>query len=61
MPLAVWLGAVRKCSAAVVGLDLVLGLSMVRRYSLKRSFKRRLVSPMYCKLQRFRVTLDHVD
>ena len=40
--LAVWLGAVRKCSAAVVGLDLVLGLSMVGR----------LVSPMYCKLQR---------
>ena len=31
MSLAVWLGAVRKCSAAVVGLDLVLGLSMVRR------------------------------
>ena len=29
MSLAVWLGAVRKCSAAVVGLDLVLGLSMV--------------------------------
>ena len=25
MSLAVWLGAVRKCSAAVVGLDLVLG------------------------------------
>ena len=42
MSLAVWLGAVRKCSAAVVGLDLVLGLSMVRRCSLKRSFKRRL-------------------
>ena len=39
MSLAVWLGAVRKCSAAVVGLDLVLGLSMVRRCSLKRSFK----------------------
>ena len=52
MSLAVWLGAVRKCSAAVVGLDLVLGLSMVRRCSLKRSFKRRFVSPMYCKLQR---------
>ena len=52
MSLAVWLGAVRKCSAAVVGLDLVLGLSMVRRCSLKRSFKRRLVSPVYCKLQR---------
>ena len=47
MSLAVWLGAVRKCSAAVVGLDLVLGLSMVWR-----SFKRRLVSPMYCKLKR---------
>ena len=32
MSLAVWLGAVRKkCSAAVVGLDMVLGLSMVRR------------------------------
>ena len=42
--LAVWLGAVRKCSAAVVGL--VLELSMVRQSSLKRSFKRRLVSPM---------------
>ena len=31
MSLAVWLGAVRKCSAAVVGLDMALGLSMVRR------------------------------
>ena len=45
-----WLEAVRKCSAAVVGLDMALGLSMVRRSSLKRSLKRRLVSPMYCKL-----------
>ena len=52
MSLAVWLVEDRKCSAAVVGLDLALGLSMVRRCSLKRSFKRRLVSPMYCKLQR---------
>ena len=52
MSLAVWLGEDRKCCATVVGLDLVLGLSMVRRCSLKRSFKRRLVSPMYCKLQR---------
>ena len=26
MSLAVWLGAVRKCFAAVVGLDLVLGV-----------------------------------
>ena len=33
-----------KCSAAVVGLDLLLGLSMVRRCSLNRSFKR-LSSP----------------
>ena len=37
----------RKCSATVVGLDLVLALSKVQRCSLKRSFKRRLVSPMY--------------
>ena len=51
MSLAVWLGAVRKCLAAVVGLDLVLGLGLVRRGSIKRSFKGRLVSPMYCKLQ----------
>ena len=47
MSLAVWLGEDRKCSAAVVGLDLLLGLSMVRRCSLNRSFKRRFVSPMY--------------
>ena len=39
MSLAVWLGEDRKCSAAVVGLDLLLGLSMVRRCSLNRSFK----------------------
>ena len=52
MSLAVWLGEDRKCSAAVVGLDLLLGLSMVRRCSLNRSFKRRFVSPMYCRLQR---------
>ena len=52
MSLAVWLGEDRKCFAAVVGSDLALGLYMVRRCSLKRSFKRRLVSPMYCKLQR---------
>ena len=31
MSLAVWLGEDRKFSAAVVGLDLLLGLSMVRR------------------------------
>ena len=34
MSLAVWLGEDRKYSAAVVGLDLLLGLSMVRRCSL---------------------------
>ena len=50
MSLAVWLGEDRKCSAAVVGLDLLLGLSMVRWCSLNRSFKRRFVSP--CRLQR---------
>ena len=52
MSLAVWLGEDRKCSAAVVSLDLLLGLSMVRRCSLNRSFKRRFVSPIYCRLQR---------
>jgi len=52
MSLAVWLGEDRKCSATVVRLDLVLGLSAVRRCSLNRSFQRRFVSPMYCKLQR---------
>ena len=54
MSLVVWLGEEMKCCAAVVGLDLLLGLSiaMVRRCSLNRFFKRRLVSPMYCKLQR---------
>ena len=31
----------RKCSATVVGLDLVLALYTVRRCSSKRSFKRR--------------------
>ena len=44
MSLAVWLGAERKCSATVVSLGMLLGLSMVRRCSLNRSFKRRLVS-----------------
>ena len=38
MSLAVWLGEDRKCSAAVVGLDLLLGLSMVRRCSLNRFY-----------------------
>ena len=47
MSLAVWLGEDRKCSADFLGLDLLLGLSMVRRCSLNRSFKRRFVSPMY--------------
>ena len=36
MSLAVWLEG-RKCSAAVVGLDLVLGLSIVRWCSLTKS------------------------
>ena len=39
MSLAVWLREDSKCSAAVVGLDLLLGLSMVRWCSLNRSFK----------------------
>ena len=52
MSLAVWLGEDRKCFEAVVGSDLASGLSMVRQCSLKRSFKSRLVSPIYRKLQR---------
>ena len=50
-------GEERKCSATEVGLDLVLALSKVRRCSLKRSFKSRLVSPMYCSWH----LLHHVD
>ena len=38
MSLAVWLGEDRKCSAAVVGLDLLLGLSMVRNKSRREHF-----------------------
>ena len=45
MSLALWLGEDRKCSAAVVGLDLLLGLSIVRRCSLNRSFNRRFRLP----------------
>ena len=58
MSLAVWFGEDRKRSAAVVGLDLLLGLSMVRRCSLNRSFKRRFVSPMYCRFLVSQVTLN---
>ena len=43
MSLVVWLGAERKCSATAVGLDMLLGLSMVRRCSLNRSFKRFII------------------
>ena len=49
MSLEMWWGEERKCSATVVDLDLVLALSKVRRCSLKRSSKRCLVSPMYCR------------
>ena len=41
MTLAVWLGEDRKCSAAVVGLDLLLGLSTVRR--LKDRFNEQIL------------------
>ena len=46
MSLAVWLGENRKCSAAVVGLDLLLGLSIVRRCSLNRFLN--VVSSLLC-------------
>ena len=42
MSLEMLWGEERKCSATVVGLDLVLALSKVRRCSLKQCFKRRL-------------------
>ena len=56
MSLAVWLKD-RKCSAAVVGLDFVLGLSLVPQCSLKRTFKRRATLGPYlaarlCELMR---------
>ena len=41
MSLAMLWGEEKKCSATVLGLDLVLALSKVQRCSLKRSFKRR--------------------
>ena len=50
MSLEMLWGEERKCSATVIGLDLVLALSKVRRCSLKRTFKSRLVSPRYCRL-----------
>ena len=52
MSLAVWLGEDREMFCGSSRFDLVLGLSMVRRCLLNGSFKRRLVSPMYYKLQR---------
>ena len=48
MSLAVWLGEDRKCSAAVVGLDLLLGLSMVRRCSLTEIGLLNVVSSLLC-------------
>ena len=59
MSLGVQLEEERKCSATVVGLGLLLGLSEVRRCSLNRSTKRRFVSPMYCRFAA--VKLNHVD
>ena len=37
------------CSRFIFGVRVIYG---IRRCSLNRSFQRRLVSPMYCKLQR---------
>ena len=39
MSLAVWLGEDRKCCATVVGLDLVLGLSMVRPLHMSPGYR----------------------
>ena len=50
MSLAMWLGEDRKSFAAVAGSDLASGLSMVRRCSLNRSFKRYIQGIKICKL-----------
>ena len=42
-----------------MGLDLMLVLSTARLYSLNLSLRRRLVSPIYCKITT--VTLNHVE
>ena len=38
-----WLGEERKCSATVVGLALMIGLSMVRLCSLNQAFNRQFL------------------
>ena len=55
MSLAVWLEEDRKCSAAAVGLDLVLGLFMVSRPILPSSFAGSVA------LSRFPVSLQQVS
>ena len=56
-----WLEWERKCSETVVGLDLMLVLPTARLCSLNLSLRRRLVSPIYCKLQRLHWTMaDHI-
>ena len=52
MSLAVWLGEDKKCSAAVVGLDLPVRVIYGTAVFIKSVFYRRFVSPMYCKLHR---------
>ena len=59
MSLRVQLEEERKCSATVVGLDLLSVLSEVRRCSLNRSFKRRFVAARFCIFSA--VLLNHVD
>ena len=60
MSLRVQLEEERNCSATVVGLDLLSGLSKVRRCSLNRSFKRRFVGVIrFCIFSA--VLLNHVD
>ena len=39
------------CSETVAGLDLMLVLSTARLCSLNLSLRRRLVSPIYCKIK----------
>ena len=53
-----WLEWERKCLETVVGLDLMLVLPTARLCSLNLSLRRRLVSPVYCKLQRLHWTMQ---
>ena len=59
MSLRVKLEEERNCSATVVVLDLLSGLSRVRQCSINRSLKRRFVAARFCIFSA--VLLNHID